>query len=86
MRAFVDGQNLFYAARNHFGHTHPNYDVLKLATKLVHMEAGRTLVKVRFYTGLHAQAEDAFWHGFWSRRSRSRTSSRAHSASRTAVE
>jgi len=68
VRAFVDGQNLFYAARKHFDYTHPNYDVLKLATKVVHLEAGRTLVKVHFYTGLHAQAEDAFWHGFWSRK------------------
>ena len=29
---FVDGQNLFYAAKEAFGYTYPNYDPLKLAT------------------------------------------------------
>lgn len=29
--AFVDGQNLFHAARHAFGYTFPNYDVKKLA-------------------------------------------------------
>jgi len=29
--AFVDGQNLFNAAKEAFGYTYPNYDVLKLA-------------------------------------------------------
>ena len=28
---FVDGQNLFHAAREAFGYRYPNYDVLKLA-------------------------------------------------------
>ena len=29
--AFVDGQNLFHAAREAFGYTYPNYDVSALA-------------------------------------------------------
>lgn len=29
--AFIDGQNLFYAARHAFGYTYPNYDPLALA-------------------------------------------------------
>ena len=29
--AFVDGRNLFHAAREAFGHTYPNYDVSALA-------------------------------------------------------
>ena len=29
--AFFDGQNLFYAAKEAFGHTYPNYDPLALA-------------------------------------------------------
>ena len=29
--AFIDGQNLFYAARNAFGYKFPNYDVAALA-------------------------------------------------------
>jgi hypothetical protein len=32
--AFVDGQNLFYAARNAFGYAFPNYDVAALAAAL----------------------------------------------------
>ena len=32
--AFVDGQNLFNAAKQAFGYDYPNYDVVKLA-KLV---------------------------------------------------
>jgi uncharacterized LabA/DUF88 family protein len=64
----VDGQNLFYAARQRFGHSYPNYDVLKLARKVVEAEPDRVLTRVHFYTGLHAQAEDPYWHGFWSRK------------------
>jgi hypothetical protein len=29
--AFVDGQNLFHAAREVFGHTYPDYNILALA-------------------------------------------------------
>lgn len=32
--AFVDGQNLYHAARAAFGHTHPNYDVRALSAKV----------------------------------------------------
>lgn len=32
--AFIDGQNLFYAAKEAFGYTYPNYDPLKLARAL----------------------------------------------------
>jgi hypothetical protein len=28
--SFIDGQNLFYAAREAFGYTYPNYDVSAL--------------------------------------------------------
>lgn len=31
---FVDGQNLFHAAREAFGYTYPNYDVLSLARRI----------------------------------------------------
>ncbi len=68
MRAFIDGQNLFYAVREKFGYTYPNYDVRKLAEHVTQAEPDRVLARVHFYTGLHAQAEDAFWHGFWSRK------------------
>ncbi|HXR04291.1 MAG TPA: hypothetical protein VN836_06240 [Verrucomicrobiae bacterium] len=32
--AFIDGQNLFYAAKTAFGYKHPNYDPKALATRL----------------------------------------------------
>ena len=32
--AFVDGQNLYHAAREAFGYTYPNYDILALATEV----------------------------------------------------
>ena len=32
--AFVDGQNLFHAAKEAFGFTYPNYDPLKLAKEI----------------------------------------------------
>jgi hypothetical protein len=44
--AFVDGQNLFHAAREAFGYTYPNYDVAALA-KLVCAQQGWNLVQVR---------------------------------------
>ena len=32
--AFVDGQNLYFGAREAFGYTYPNYDVKALAGAL----------------------------------------------------
>ena len=32
--AFVDGQNLFYAAKKDFGHRFPNYDPKALADRI----------------------------------------------------
>ena len=61
---FVDGQNLFYAAREAFGHTYPNYDVLALS-KTVCQKRGWNLQQVRFYTGIPDSADDPFWHHFW---------------------
>jgi len=31
---FIDGQNLFHAAREAFGYTYPNYDILPLARRI----------------------------------------------------
>lgn len=61
---FVDGQNLFHAAREAFGYTYPNYDVSALATELCTGQ-GWTLGEVRFYTGIPDASDDAFWHHFW---------------------
>ncbi|MGD0745316.1 MAG: NYN domain-containing protein [Verrucomicrobiota bacterium] len=62
--AFIDGQNLFYAARNAFGHTYPNYDVSALATAICQKQ-NWGLAQVRFYTGLPDAADDPVWNHFW---------------------
>ncbi len=66
---FVDGQNLFHAAREAFGYTYPNYDVSALA-KQVCTSQGWQLVQVRFYTGIPDPGvhKDRRWHSFWTRK------------------
>jgi len=64
--AFFDGQNLYHCAKNCFGYTYPNYDVLKLAQAACQQSfTGCSLAEVRFYTGVVPRAEDRFWHDFW---------------------
>ena len=60
----MDGQNLFHAARRAFGYAVPNYDVVSLARAACHTR-GWALVEIRFYTGVPDQADDQFWHHFW---------------------
>jgi uncharacterized LabA/DUF88 family protein len=62
--AFLDGQNLFYAAKHAFGYLWPNYDPLKLA-HLVCQAQGWRLLKTHFYTGVPSPDDDAFWNHFW---------------------
>jgi uncharacterized LabA/DUF88 family protein len=63
--SFVDGQNLYHAARESFGYSYPNYDVLALA-RAVCAGSGWDLVQTRFYTGVPSPQDDAFWNYFWS--------------------
>jgi len=62
--AFVDGQNLFYAARNAFGHKFPNHDVAALAAAVCRQQ-GWQLEQTRFYTGFPDSTDDGFWNHFW---------------------
>ena len=62
--AFVDGQNLFYAAKNAFGYTFPNYDVSALAATIC-AKQNWNLTQVRFYTGIPDATDDSFWYHFW---------------------
>lgn len=62
--AFIDGQNLFHAARAAFGHQHPNYDIKALA-QAVCRQRGWRLTDHRFYTGIPNPLDDLFWHRFW---------------------
>jgi len=63
--AFIDGQNLFHAARESFGYPYPSYDVSALAMA-VSQAQGWALSQTRFYTGIPDPNDDPFWHGFWS--------------------
>ena len=62
--AFVDGQNLFHAARRAFGYTYPNYDVSALAEQVCTRQ-GWKLAQVRFYTGIPDAGDNPRWHAFW---------------------
>jgi uncharacterized LabA/DUF88 family protein len=62
---FIDGQNLYHAAREAFGYSYPNYDVLALS-KTVCQQKGWDLKQARFYTGIPDQQDDGFWNHFWS--------------------
>jgi uncharacterized LabA/DUF88 family protein len=61
---FVDGQNLFCAARTAFGYRFPNYDIRALADAICQNQ-GWQLTDVRFYTGIPDRSRDAFSHHFW---------------------
>ena len=61
---FVDGQNLFHAAREAFGYRYPNYDVLKLA-ELICRKQKWQLECTTFYTGVPDSTDNPFWNHFW---------------------
>ena len=61
---FVDGQNLYRAAKDAFGYHYPNYDVPKLAEAVCKIH-GWNLVQTRFYTGVPDATDDARWNRFW---------------------
>ena len=62
--AFIDGQNLFHAAKEAFGYRWPNFDPLKLSTEVCRLQ-GWTLGEARFYTGVPDRADEPFWNHFW---------------------
>ncbi len=76
---FIDGQNLYHLAKRAWGsvgrsvYSWPSYDVKKLSNALVNEKDGRTLVEIRFYTGVpdpRVGPNQEFWHGFWSNKIR----------------
>lgn len=62
--AFVDGQNLFYGAKDAFGYRFPNYDITALSQAVCRLTDWE-LVQTRFYTGVPLPADDFFWCSFW---------------------
>ncbi|MFA5141242.1 MAG: NYN domain-containing protein [Elusimicrobiota bacterium] len=65
--AFIDGQNLFHAARRAYGISIPDFDVRALS-EYVCGSKGWSLVQTRFYTGVPAMKDGPFWHTFWAAR------------------
>lgn len=61
---FVDGQNLFYAAKQAFGYSYPNFDPKRL-TEVVAAAQGWTVLGTRFYTGVPDPIDNPFWNHFW---------------------
>ncbi|MDD5194842.1 MAG: NYN domain-containing protein [Candidatus Omnitrophica bacterium] len=61
---FIDGQNLFHAAKEAFGYPYPNYDAKLLAEKICALK-GWDLKEIRFYTGVPDLQDDTSWHDFW---------------------
>ncbi len=61
---FIDGQNLFHAAKEAFGYVYPSFDARKLAAALC-AQQGWTLADVHFYTGVPDARDNAFWNYFW---------------------
>lgn len=61
---FIDGQNLFYAVKNAFGYTFPNYDIAALATAICRRQYWQ-LCETRFYTGFPSPADSPAWNHFW---------------------
>jgi uncharacterized LabA/DUF88 family protein len=65
--AFFDGQNLYRHAKAAFGHSHPNYDPLKLFQAIC-AQKGWKCQAVRFYTGVPGSKGNPMWHGYWTNR------------------
>ncbi len=63
-RAYIDGQNLFHAAKEAFGYSYPNYDIKELVSNIC-QNMGWHLDKIQFYTGIPDSADNAFWNHFW---------------------
>ena len=66
--AFIDGQNLFNAAKETFGYHYPNFDPLRLTEEVCALRSGWVLAGVHFYTGMPRSEEDPIRHDFWSRK------------------
>jgi uncharacterized LabA/DUF88 family protein len=62
---FIDGQNLFYAAKEAFGYDFPNYDVRSLSESVCQLNRWQ-LAQVRFYTGIPDASDDPGKNHFWS--------------------
>lgn len=61
--AFVDGQNLYHAARRAFGHGDQHLDIVRLANAVCEPRGWR-LLQTRYYTGLPSHRISPQWNRF----------------------
>jgi NYN domain len=66
--AFVDGYNLFKAAKQCFGYTFPNYDIKKLVEAVVAMAPRRQLVSAHFCIGIPTNLDDPVNNLWWTKK------------------
>ena len=64
---FVDGQNLYRAAKDAFGYNYPNYNIKLLSERICSIQ-GWNLSGMYFYTGIPDLQDNSFWHNFWSKK------------------
>ncbi len=62
--AYVDGQNLFNAAKEAFGYPFPNYNIRDLAENICTSQ-GWSFSAIHFYTGIPDPSIDPDRHHFW---------------------
>jgi uncharacterized LabA/DUF88 family protein len=67
---FIDGQNLFYAAKKTFHYDYPNYDPALLSRVICNKHTDWKLVRTYFYTGVPDQKSDPARHCFWQNKKR----------------
>ncbi len=67
--AFVDGQNLFAAARDAFGITTASYGITALS-RAIAAQHGWDVVEIRFYTGVPHRRDNPGLHFWWTARLR----------------
>jgi uncharacterized LabA/DUF88 family protein len=64
---FIDGQNLFYAAKDAFNYRQVNYGVAELAAEACRLK-GWELGSISFYTGMPSPRENSELHEFWAKK------------------
>lgn len=64
---FIDGQNLFYAAKEAFGSLYPDYDAKALADRVCKAN-GLDPISIRFYTGVPDAQDNVKWSSFWAKK------------------
>jgi hypothetical protein len=64
---FIDGQDLFHAAKEALGISCPSYDVGTLSQAVCHAE-GWPLKQVLFYMGIAKADDEPFWNAFASKK------------------